>query len=97
MASSVHRFTELLKILKKVHNVICNESLITDKITEKNCQTFSMYHSEIFNIHGSVHHKSILIMVQRDATGCSLFYFSAKNTLHVSGVSNTHQQEYIKL
>jgi hypothetical protein len=51
----------------------------------------------VFYIHGSVHHKSVLIKVQRDATGCSLFYFIAKNTLHVSGVSNTHHQEYIKL
>jgi hypothetical protein len=50
-----------------------------------------------FYIHGSVHHKSILIMAQRDAAGCSLFYFTAKNTLHVSGASNTHHQEYIKL
>jgi hypothetical protein len=36
-------------------------------------------------------------MVQRDATGCSLFYFTAKITLHVSGVCNAHHQEYIKL
>jgi hypothetical protein len=50
-----------------------------------------------FYIHGSVHHKSVLVMVKQDATGCSLFYFTAKNTLHVSGVSNTHQKEYKKL
>jgi hypothetical protein len=39
----------------------------------------------------------VLITVQQDATGCSLFYFTAKNTVHVSGVGNTHHQEYIKL
>jgi hypothetical protein len=49
-----------------------------------------------FYIHGLVHHKSILIMVHRDATGCSLFYYTAKTT-NVSGVSNTHHQEYIEL
>jgi hypothetical protein len=32
---------------------------------------------------------TVLIMIQRDATGCSLFYFTAKNTLHVSGVADT--------
>jgi hypothetical protein len=52
---------------------------------------------EGFYTHGSVHHKSILIMVQLHATGCGLFYFTAKNTLYVSGVSNAHHQEYVKL
>jgi len=48
MGSSFHRFAELLKRLKKVHSVICNETLITDKqMNEKNDQTFSMYHSEL--------------------------------------------------
>jgi hypothetical protein len=48
MDSSFHRFVELLKRLKKVHSVICNETLITDKqMNEKNDQTFSMYHNEL--------------------------------------------------
>jgi hypothetical protein len=32
--------------------------------------------SEKFYVHGSVHHKSILINVQRDATICSLYFIS---------------------
>jgi len=31
---------------------------------------------KIFWVHGSVHHKSILIKIQRDATVCSLIYFT---------------------
>jgi hypothetical protein len=47
MSSSVHRFAELLKRLKKVHSVICDETLNTDKqMTERNHET---YHSEILS------------------------------------------------
>jgi hypothetical protein len=42
------------------------------------------------------HSTDILIVGQEDANGFNLFYFTAKITLHVSGVSNTHHQEYIK-
>jgi hypothetical protein len=41
-----------------------------------------------FYIHGSVRHKSVLMKVQRDAVGCSLFYFTAK-TLYMFRVSAT--------
>ena len=48
-----------------------------------------------FYVYGSVHRWSILIIVQRDATQSSLFFY--KFTLLVSGVSHTHHQEYAKL
>ena len=32
-----------------------------------------------FQAHGSVHHNSILIKIQLDATVCSLIYFTAKS------------------
>ena len=44
-----------------------------------------------FNIHGSVHHKNILIYVQQDATLHSLFYL--KTGLHVSGGTTTQHRE----
>jgi len=44
-----------------------------------------------FNIHGSVHHKNILIYVQQDATLHSLFYL--ETGLHVLGGTTTHHQE----
>jgi len=47
-------------------------------------------HNE-FNVHGSVHHKNILIYIQQDATLHSLFYL--ETALHVSGGTTTHHQE----
>jgi hypothetical protein len=46
---------------------------------------------ELFNVHGSVHHKNILIYIQQDATLDSLFY--PETALHVSGGITTHHQE----
>ena len=52
-------------------------------------------------VHGSVHHKFLLVNVQRDATICSLYFILLQDhstcTLHVSGAFHTHHQEYIKL
>src|SRR5215475_370414 len=45
----------------------------------------------VFNVHGSVHRKNILIYVQQDATLHSLFYL--ETALHVSGGTTTHHQE----
>jgi len=45
----------------------------------------------VFNVHGSVHPKNILIYIQQDATLHSLFYLEI--ALHVSGDSTTHHQE----
>ena len=45
----------------------------------------------VFNVHGSVHLKNILIYVQQDATLHSLFYL--KTAIHVSGGNTTHHQE----
>jgi hypothetical protein len=45
----------------------------------------------VFNIHGSMHHKNILIYIQQDATLHSLFYLGT--ALHVSGGTTTHHQE----
>jgi hypothetical protein len=44
-----------------------------------------------FNVHGSVHHKIILIYVQQDAMLHSLFYL--ETALHVWGGTTTHHQE----
>jgi len=46
---------------------------------------------QVFNVHGSVHRKNILIYIQQDATLYSLFYL--ETTLHVSGGTTTHHQE----
>jgi len=45
----------------------------------------------LFNVHGSVHHKNIIIYIQKDATLHSLFYL--ETALHVSGGTTTHLQE----
>ena len=45
----------------------------------------------VFNVHGSVHHKNILIHIQQDAMLHSLFYL--ETALHVSGGTTTHHQE----
>ena len=46
---------------------------------------------EVFNVHGSVHRKNILIYIQQDAMLHSLFYL--QTALHVSGGTSTHHQE----
>jgi hypothetical protein len=48
-----------------------------------------------FDVHGSVHRKYISKYIQQDATLHSFLYM--KITLHVSGVTSTHHQEYIQL
>ena len=45
----------------------------------------------VFNVHGSVHRKNILIYVQQDTTLHSLFYL--ETALHVSVGPTTHHQE----
>jgi len=49
------------------------------------------YDVAVFNVHGSVRRKNILIYVQQDATLHSLFYLEI--ALHVSGGTTTHHQE----
>jgi len=44
-----------------------------------------------FNVHGSVHRKSILIYIKQDAKLHNLFYL--KTDLHLSGGTTTHLQE----
>jgi hypothetical protein len=48
-------------------------------------------HHHLFNVHGSVHCKNILIYIQQDATLHSLFYL--ETALHVSGGTTTHHLE----
>jgi len=45
----------------------------------------------LFNVHGSVHRKNILIYIQQDATLHILFYL--ETALHISGGTTTHHQE----
>jgi len=47
-----------------------------------------------FYVHISMHHKSMYLEVQRNADLNSLYIFYCQVTLHVSGVSRTHHQEY---
>jgi len=49
----------------------------------------------VFNVHGSVHRKNILIYIQQDATLHGLFYL--ETALHVSGGTTTRYQERIQL
>ena len=49
----------------------------------------------VFNVHGSVHRKNILIYIPQDATLHSLFYL--ETALNVSGGTTTHHQEYRQL
>jgi hypothetical protein len=51
--------------------------------------------SYLFNVHGSVHRKNILIYIQQDATLHSLIYL--ETALHVSGGTSTHHQKRIQL
>jgi hypothetical protein len=46
---------------------------------------------DVFNVHGSVHDKNILIYIQQDETLHSLFYL--ETALHGSGGTTTHQEE----
>ena len=48
-------------------------------------------HFVLFDVHGSVHRKNILIYIQQDATLHSLFY--PETALHVSGGTSTHHQD----
>ena len=52
---------------------------------------FGLKWSTLFNVHGSVQRKNILIYIQKDATLHSLFYL--ETALHVSGGTTTHHQE----
>ena len=45
----------------------------------------------LFNVHGSVHRKNILIYIQQDATLHSSFYL--ETALHVSSSTTNHHQE----
>jgi len=47
--------------------------------------------SQLFNVHGFVHRKNILIYIQQDATLHSLFYLETAQ--HVSGGTTIHHQE----
>jgi hypothetical protein len=47
--------------------------------------------SIIFNVHGPVHRKNILIYIQQGATLHGLFYL--ETALHISGGTTTHHQE----
>jgi hypothetical protein len=49
----------------------------------------------MFNVHGSVHRKNILIYIQEDATLHNLIYL--ETALHVSAGTSTHHQERIQL
>jgi len=49
----------------------------------------------VFNVHGSVHRKNIVIYIQQNAMLHSLFYL--ETALHVSGGTSTHHQEHKQL
>jgi len=45
----------------------------------------------VFNVHGSVHRKNILVYIRQDATLHSVLYL--ETVLHISGGTTTHYQE----
>jgi len=45
----------------------------------------------MYNVHGSVHRKNILIYIQQDTRLHSLLYM--ETALHISGGTTTHHQE----
>jgi len=53
--------------------------------------------NNVFDVHGSVHHKYIPIYsyIQQDANLHSLLYL--ESVLHISGVTSIHHQECIQL
>ena len=65
------------------------------KLMSRHWVVYSVKKYTVFNVHGSVHRKNILIYIQQDATLHSLFYL--ETALHVSGGSTTHHQERIQL
>jgi len=48
----------------------------------------------LFHVHGSMHHESMRIIVQQNATMYSLLNFCKLLTLHVLGGNSTHYQEH---
>jgi hypothetical protein len=66
---------------------------LTPPSSEKQRKTKSYCNG--FNVHGSVHHKNILIYVQQDAALHSLFYL--ETALRVLGGTTTHHQEHKQL
>jgi hypothetical protein len=56
---------------------------------------FIAFNSFIFDVHGSMPRKNILIYILQDATLHSLFYL--ETTLHVLGGTTTHHQEHKQL
>jgi len=83
------------------HNHLCSISETHQNGYRMNCvpcqvsslsnYLFIYYTRNVFNVHGSVHRKNILIYIQRDATLHSLFYL--ETALHVSGGIITRHQE----
>jgi hypothetical protein len=62
---------------------------------QNNPERASVVHlSFSFHICVSVHHQSIILINQLDATLCSLIYSLLRFTVHVSGTFCTHHQEY---
>jgi len=70
------------------HRMGCNEESLGDTFCS---ELFVGRRTNLFNVHGSMHLKNILIYIQQDATLHSLFYL--ETALHVSGGTTTHHQE----
>ena len=57
--------------------------------SSRTIEVHSLFVSPFYKyVHGSVHHKTILIIVQQDSTVCSLSYFTARS-LYMFRVSST--------
>jgi hypothetical protein len=48
----------------------------------------------VFHMCASVHHQSVILINQLDASLCSLIYSLLRFTLNVSGAFCAHHQEY---
>jgi hypothetical protein len=80
-----------LRIYLLLHKFNLLATLLLQQIFKSDVYFFTVEIVSYFNVHGSVHRKNILIYIQQDATLHRLFYL--ESTLHVSGRTNSHNQE----
>jgi hypothetical protein len=90
---STVRFETLRILIKKREQkyVACKYALA--------CKVFGLQrhlNDLFFYVRISVHHKAMYLEEQRDAVLSSLYLFYCQVTLHVSGVSRSHHQDYTK-
>ena len=74
---------------RAVSDRVTRSAFINQKIQAGGIKDYNL--KFVFNVHGSVHSKNILMYIQQAATLHSLFYL--ETALHVSAATSTHHQE----